>query len=107
MSLVGLVPIPSPTQTPTRVSAVRTTDGDATRRFVLSVCSNYVPEILIEIGVGDLLDWIDVIHRQHVTVKVHELDRHFFERALHDRKKRKATLTKRCVVGDCKIANRT
>ena len=33
-----------------------------------------VPEVLVEVGVSDLLQWLHVIHRHKVAVQVHELN---------------------------------
>ena len=41
-----------------------------------------VPEILVEVGVGDLFERLNVVHRNQVRVHVHELDRHLLEGAL-------------------------
>lgn len=41
-----------------------------------------VPKILVQVSVGDLLQWLDVINGNQVAVQVHELDPHFFEGAL-------------------------
>ena len=33
-----------------------------------------VPEVLVEVGVSDLLQWLHVVHRHKVAVQVHELN---------------------------------
>ena len=43
-----------------------------------------VPQVLVEVGVGDLLQRLDVIHGDEVTVQVHELDARFLEGALRE-----------------------
>lgn len=41
-----------------------------------------VPKVLIEIGVGDLFQRLDIVHRNQVTVEIHELDSSLLEGAL-------------------------
>ena len=41
-----------------------------------------VPEVLVEVAVGDLLQRLDLVHRDEVRVQVHELDVHLLERPL-------------------------
>lgn len=36
----------------------------------------FVPQVLIEVGVCDLLQWLNIVHRHQVAVQVHELDTH-------------------------------
>mmetsp|Transcript_42357 Transcript_42357/g.95841 ORF Transcript_42357/g.95841 Transcript_42357/m.95841 type:complete len:242 (-) Transcript_42357:2172-2897(-) len=38
-----------------------------------------VPEVLVEVGVGDLLQWFDGEDRDEVAVQVHELDGHLLK----------------------------
>mmetsp|Transcript_15391 Transcript_15391/g.46047 ORF Transcript_15391/g.46047 Transcript_15391/m.46047 type:complete len:239 (-) Transcript_15391:180-896(-) len=43
-----------------------------------------VPQVLIQVGVGDLLQGINVIHGRQMTVHVHELDVHLLEGTLRE-----------------------
>ena len=43
-----------------------------------------VPEVLVEVGVGDLLERLDVVDGHEVRVEVHELDGHLLEGALRE-----------------------
>mmetsp|Transcript_62206 Transcript_62206/g.196852 ORF Transcript_62206/g.196852 Transcript_62206/m.196852 type:complete len:623 (-) Transcript_62206:2053-3921(-) len=43
-----------------------------------------IPEVLVQIGVGDLLQRLDLKHRDEVAVEVHELDGDFLESALRE-----------------------
>ena len=38
-----------------------------------------VPQVLIQVGVSDLLQWLDVVHGHQMTVQVHELDTRLLE----------------------------
>lgn len=41
-----------------------------------------IPQILIEVGIGDLLQRLHIVHRDKVTIEVHEFNSHFLERSL-------------------------
>ena len=41
-----------------------------------------VPEVLVQVGVSDLLQWLHVVHGHQVAVQVHELNAHLFEGSL-------------------------
>ena len=41
-----------------------------------------VPQILVEIRIGDLLKRLNLVHRNEVAVQVHKLDAHLLERTL-------------------------
>lgn len=47
----------------------------------LNSCS-WLPEILIEIGVRDLLQRLDVVNGDQMRVEIHKLDAGLFERPL-------------------------
>jgi hypothetical protein len=42
----------------------------------------FIPEVLVEVGVGDFLQRVDVVAGDEVAVEVHELDADLFEDAL-------------------------
>ena len=42
----------------------------------------HLPEILIQVGVGDLLQGLDVVDRDEMAVEIHKLDAHLFEGSL-------------------------
>ena len=48
-----------------------------TRRLVL-----YLPEVLVKVGISNLLKRLHIIHRYEVTVEIHELDANFFKGSL-------------------------
>jgi hypothetical protein len=44
--------------------------------------AHLIPQVLVQIRVRDLLQRLNVVHRQQVRVQVHELDAHLLKRPL-------------------------
>jgi len=41
-----------------------------------------IPQILVQVGVCDFLQWLDIIDWNDMRVEIHELDSHLFERSV-------------------------
>ena len=54
-------------------------EGVKAPRTPLRTFIGLVPEILIEIGIGNFLERLDLVHRYQVTIQVHELDADLLE----------------------------
>ena len=41
---------------------------------------SFVPQVLVQVGISDLLQWLHIIHWHQVAIEVHELNAHLWDK---------------------------